>query len=952
MNSSAQAKSVELEEGKYTVGFRSADGKSTVQEVFVDGTHPVSALRFLTAPKFEQGKTLWFGKQLSIELTATDGGSGILQTVFAINDNPAASYSSPIGSFTKDGVYELTYHSVDKVGNREPQKKQLFSVDVTGPVLDYAFKGPRYQNFLGPDAEIVVIGADAGSGVQKILYKAARRTLSLYRTAIQADSLKDGSYTLTAVGMDLVENAGDSLRVPFFVDKTPPVVSSEIEGQQTVREGVVFIRSASRVKLNSRDDGAGNAIIRYTIDDQPEIEYRQPFVVSVETGGAVIEYSGTDRIGNTSDKKSLRVFVDETAPVTTFDFPAGYFKEGNDLIITKGSYLQLEAGDLESGVKTIEYRLEKELWKTYENPVSWDKTGRFVCEVRATDMLGNIEPAQKLIVRVQDKVAAVSGADNSAKVEKIFREDQQGLTGAGDLPFYLWISDKPDGSGFQLLLGGPGTAQHVKTVNPFSVKEEGSTMVKVTMPGQSSTSVITLDKTPAKAVLKTNDAPKFEANGKTFFSNALDFQLLVSDNISGPAGIMVSEDGGRFAIGKTAFRNYTSERQYSVRYFGVDKVGNAGEIQEFTFIIDATPPKTQHKLVKNFAGNTLSPETVLELAASDNLAGIASIKYRIDNTAEKVYNGQIRIGDLAGLTDGPHVLYYRSTDNVQNREAERQFAFKYDSRKPELELILEGRSFEKDQRVFVAAGARAVLRNPDPRKEMRSIWFAKNDGERQEYTSPVPLDGSAAYTFSFGAEDVLGNRMPAGRRTVIPDGTAPATSHSFQGTQIMGGDGVVITGPATQVIISANDDASGVRSVSWRLAGQSWKSVSGPFKIDVSGKIELQYQASDQVGNSAEVKSVMVLNDLSVPELEISASPAGRVLADGKTGISTTTAVVVAAKDGLTDVKAIVYRINDGPEIPYVRPVAALPKGVVKFSVSATDLVGNVKTETRTYVVE
>jgi hypothetical protein len=948
------AKGFDLEEGIHFLGFKSQDGRGQQVEITVDGTAPVSQLLFTKAPRFDQEKTVWFGKGLSIQFEAKDALSGVLQTVFVLNEAQPAAFTTPIESFTKDGSFEIVYFSVDRVGNKEAERKQAFSVDVSGPVLTYTFKGPRFQNFLGPDAEIVVSAEDAGAGVNRILYRTEKKAFQNYRKPVAADSLKDGKYTLVAYGIDNVNNSGDSLRVPFVVDKTAPSVVSEVEGRQTVRDGVVFIRSASKVKISSVDEASGVAVTRYTIDEKQEIEYRQPFIVSTETGGAVIEFYATDRIGNTSEKKSLRVFVDETAPVTSFDFPAGYFKEGNDLIVNKGGLMVLEAGDLESGVEKVEYRIGKESpWQTFEKPVPWDKIGTFTCEIRATDKLGNVEPIQKLTIRVQEKSMVATGADASARVEKVFKEDQGALIGAGEVPFFLWISDKPDGTGVQLLLAGTGNEVSGKKGKPFTVTQEGVTNIAVSMPGQRTDFPVTLDRTPAKAVMKVNDAPKFNSpDGKLFYSNALEFQLSAADNITGVAGIMVSEDGGRFQMGKLVFRNYTSERQYQVRYFGVDKVGNAEPIQEFTFIIDATPPKTQHKLVKNFAGNSLSPESVLELAATDNLSGVASIKFRFDNQPERVYSSAIKLGDFKDLSDGPHVFYYRATDNVQNREAERQFAFKYDSRKPELELVLEGRTFTRENRIYVAPGAKASFKNPDPKKELRKIWYWRNDTEQTEYSAPVLLDANGPYTFSFSAEDVLGNRTVPVKRTVIPDNRPPSISHAVVGVQVAGSSGETIIGPGTLLQFSANDDDSGVRSISWRPAGQGWRTASGAAKLDIAGKVEIQYQAGDNVGNVAEPKSFSVLNDLTAPEIEITVTPAGRILADGSQQLFTTSVIMIAAKDQLTDVKSISYRINDGPEQPYVRPATAFSTGKMKIVITATDLVGNTKTETRQYVVE
>lgn len=953
------AKAFQLEEGPYKLGFESESGTSFQQEVLIDGTAPVSTLQFLKAPKSIQNGISWYGKNLSISITATDASSGVLQTIFFLNDSAPATYGGPVQSFTTDLSHEISYYTADNVGNRELERKASFSVDVTGPELTYRFTGPRFQNFLGPDAEIVVDARDNGSGVNRYFYKTRAGAFSQYRKPVSADSLPDGRYALVAYAIDNVENSGDTLKVPFIVDKTPPDLLASIEGRQVTKDGVAFIRSASKIKIESKDAGSGSAVTRFLINDAQELEYRQPFIVSSETGASVVEFFGDDRIGNRTEKKNIRVFVDETPPIASFDFPAGYFKEGNEIILNKGSNMVIEAADLESGVDKIEYRFGKDPWKPYSEPVMFNTVGKFILELRSIDLLGNTELPQVVQLKVQERrdlassgQGAQTGSKDGALGELSYREDASGiLTGAGDLPFYIWISDTPDGTGMQFLLSSKDTTAR-KNGRKFVADSEGMNRISVSMPGQRANFDVLVDKTPPVTQLKPNDAPVYVSGNRRYISNALEFSLIATDAISGVAAVMVSEDENKYQAGKTVFRNFTSERPYSVKYYAIDKVGNREKEKEFEFIIDATAPKSQHKLLKNFAGTSLAPETVIELSATDNLSGVGAIKFRFDNRPETDYKSNIKLGDIPGLEDGPHVLYYRSIDRVQNKEAERQFAFKIDSKKPEIQLEFAGRTYSREEkRIFTAEGATLVFKNPDPRKELRQIWFSKGGAERETFKTAVPLDGTAAYTIQYGAEDILGNQTPVFSISIIPDSKAPAISHALTGTQITAENGAVFLGPNSAFTLSATDDLSGVKTISYRIGGQPWKTYTGPSKIEVTGATEITYQAVDFLRNLAPSKSFKVINDLNAPDLEVSSTPPGVSGSDGSISIGAGTVIAIAASDALTDVKSIVFKINDQPEQPYIRPITSLPKGKVRISITVSDIVGNTRTEVKIFNV-
>jgi parallel beta-helix repeat protein len=77
-----------------------------------------------------------------VTLTATDDMTGVKQTDYAIDGVPGI-YSTPL-AFNADGVYNLTYHSTDIIGNVELEKQTIVKLDATAPSINLSITGDSW----------------------------------------------------------------------------------------------------------------------------------------------------------------------------------------------------------------------------------------------------------------------------------------------------------------------------------------------------------------------------------------------------------------------------------------------------------------------------------------------------------------------------------------------------------------------------------------------------------------------------------------------------------------------------------------------------------------------------------------------------------------------------------------------------------------------------------------
>jgi predicted outer membrane repeat protein len=196
--------------GKHTVRFWSVDNagnieaeKSVTFTVEADElTPPVTTISGISAG--------WTSAPVTFSLAATDTGSGVLGTYYALGGGAWRLYAGPV-SISAEGATVVTYWSTDKAGNAERFKVATILIDTSAPTVAC----DAVASYPGA-ATIGLTATDALSGVARITYSldggpettggtvnvsaAGRHTLAYWAIDNAGNESAHGSATFTIAG--------------------------------------------------------------------------------------------------------------------------------------------------------------------------------------------------------------------------------------------------------------------------------------------------------------------------------------------------------------------------------------------------------------------------------------------------------------------------------------------------------------------------------------------------------------------------------------------------------------------------------------------------------------------------------------------------------------------------------------------------------------------------------
>ena len=133
---------VTLNEGQNSIVVYAQDaaGNRSTQTVTLttslDSIAPVTTATHTPAPNGAG----WNNTAATLQLTATDGGSGVLDVRSSVNGSAPSVVAGPL-TFSADGQYSVTYFATDKAGNAEAAKTANVWVDTTAPVIGFSGAG-------------------------------------------------------------------------------------------------------------------------------------------------------------------------------------------------------------------------------------------------------------------------------------------------------------------------------------------------------------------------------------------------------------------------------------------------------------------------------------------------------------------------------------------------------------------------------------------------------------------------------------------------------------------------------------------------------------------------------------------------------------------------------------------------------------------------------------------
>lgn len=362
--------------------------QEVMYEVYCDGVAPRTYHSFAGAPKYTSGK-VYFGKGLTFTLTAKDGVSGVEKVHYALNANSWTDYASTV-NVDSEGEYNLYYYTNDNVGNAEKTKSSTFTVDLTAPSSNHAIEGIVYNgNILAPSTKFSLSKSDALSGVRVTKYSFDDKSDRTHSGNITMSGLADGDHVLYYYSTDNVKNVEVKKQFAFYLDRIPPVVENQVNGDQ-YKGKYLFVSPRTNVTFTATDNKAGVNKIYYRIDGKERFDYASAVAIPNVKGVHTFKYDATDNVQNLSPNKYLTVYMDNVAPTTGIRYGKPQFFARDTLFINKDTKVSLFANDYESGVQKISYQVDGSGYKEYSQ-FTIPADGYHTINFKTTDRVNNEE---------------------------------------------------------------------------------------------------------------------------------------------------------------------------------------------------------------------------------------------------------------------------------------------------------------------------------------------------------------------------------------------------------------------------------------------------------------------------------------------------------------------------------------------------------------------------------
>ncbi len=431
-----------------------------------------------------------------------------------------------------------------------------------------------------------------------------------------------------------------------------------------------------------------------------------------------------------------------------------------------------------------------------------------------------------------------------------------------------------------------------------------------------------------------------------YFGQKVEVSLAATDEMSGLEGIYISVDGGTFTRYSQPV-TMDKERAYQVKYYAVDQVGNVEEVKDLSFSLDQSAPTTSYKVEGDLYNNIVSQRTKIALTSTDNLSGVKTTTWHLDDNPARAYTGPI---SLAGVAQGKHTLRFSSTDQVGNSENEKVYDFFLDNTAPIVTEDVIGDRYEVNGKEYASGRTKVRLSAIDNKAGIDAIFYSVNDGEFQPYTESfyVP-DLKGPVSIKAYAVDRVNNsnrRANQGRnlRLTYIDLSGPKLAHKIEGPSFQKRDTTFVS-TASKVQLKGSDAESGLAEIRYAVNNNSPEAFEGPFTFEAEGSYNVRYEGFDHVNNrNVDSLYVKVDNTGPVTFTRFSVSPIGtKTWKSNQVNVYTNYVVLfLSATDELVGYEKMYYKINGGTEKLYGSPISDFEGGVdYTIDIRAVDKLGN-----------
>ncbi len=213
-------------QGMHYVNFAAEDQVSNVsarknRPVYRDTGKPSSDLRFEGA-HYRNRDTVFVKSSTAIHLSAEDDHSGVGKILYAIDGQKPDVYEQPVHP-NNDGLHIFTYQAVDRVNNRQEERKVKMFLDSKAPEIYHHFsvksigtktvRDDQYTIYPS-NSQLYIASTDMACGTEQLKY---RINDGQWKSQIPIPGFDPGNYTVEIKAVDYLGNESTST-VQFAIE--------------------------------------------------------------------------------------------------------------------------------------------------------------------------------------------------------------------------------------------------------------------------------------------------------------------------------------------------------------------------------------------------------------------------------------------------------------------------------------------------------------------------------------------------------------------------------------------------------------------------------------------------------------------------------------------------------------------------------------------------------------
>jgi hypothetical protein len=854
-----------------------------------------------------------------------------------------------------DGLYTITWGSIDNVGNNETGFSILVYLDDTPPTTSLTLGDPKYRALASDDwnitsnTEFSLSSSDSRSGVNVTWYTIDGD----YYIGIlfSLSGYSDGMHTIIWGSKDNVGNNETGNSITVWLDHSAPETTLIIDLPRypVLPFDGCNVTSSTQINLSGADKpdahNVGMKFTWFTIDGNYFVYNGMSFnLSSYGEGSHTFSWGSEDNLGNNETGNSILIWVDDSAPKTDINIQQPRYPSSPDdgINVTSTTQIILSGADLpmshNSGIGFSWYTIDGDYYVGTSFDLFGYGEGLHVIAWGSIDNLDHNETASSITIWVDDSAPVT---DLAIGLPRYPLSPYNGCNVTSTTPFSLSGVDMPnshnasisftwytiDGdyyvySGPSFDLSGYGEGAHIITWG-------GQDNVRNNETGNSIT--VWLDDSAPETGL-TIGLPRYPLspydNGNV--TSTTQITLSTVDNPTAHnAGIIFTWytiDSDYYVGLSFDFSGY-GEGSHLITWGSIDNLGNNETGNSITVWVDDSVPVTVLNIdlprfpLSPYDGCNVTSATMFTLTGEDkpssHNSGISITWYTIDGN---YYEGSSFI--LLGYSEGPHTIAWGSVDNLGNSELGNSIIIWLDDSAPVTDLTIDLPRyplFPFDGCNVTSATHFTLLGTDEPMAHNAGISITWYTIDGNYYTGTI-FDlsgyGEGSHVITWGSIDKLGHNETGNSMSVWMDDSNPVTSISIGLPRYPSSpyDGCNVTS-TTLFTLSGVDkpDAhnSGIKTTWYTIDGDYYEGTTFTLSGYGEGVHTITWGHIDNVDNNETGNNIEVILDDSTPSTTRSiGEPKNRNTGNDHWNITNTTSFTLLPADQYSGVNFTWYTID------------------------------------------